>query len=405
MNILFVINALSPGGAEVFVLRLAKALKEKGNNVYILPLHADKNNESFKTLFVEDEIKILKTHKKTNEIKDFIFWKINALMHYMGMKGIYNKLKDWDKQSYYKRVLKKYNIQVLNSHLIESDNFSVNYLKRITGIPVVITMHSSYNSTNINAHKYKSDFLQLCNNILNEANYITYVADANEYIFNLSEIKLNTPTEKIYIGFEPSNKTDSFTEAILKKINTPVMKFGMIGRGIKEKGWEIAINAFVLLQKNYSAIQLILVCPETDYIQFLKNKYKLNSAIVFTGQLNNPEPVIKKIDIALLPSYSESLPVSIIEALTFGMPVIATDVGEIKQMLTDDDGNIAGAVFPKKEGGIPSADKLFELMKVYLDFPEKLSEHKKRALSASKKFSMDECVEKYLKIYQQLVNK
>jgi L-malate glycosyltransferase len=403
MNILFVINALSPGGAEVFLYRLSEALQANGNNVYVLQLHQEKNNESFVTLFKNSNITLLSAYDKPNSRKEKLFWKINAVFYKLGVKGVYNKLRNRDKEKYYKQLLKKHKIDIINSHLIESDNFAVNYLKKMTGIPVVITMHSSYNQSNINTQTDKLTFLKFCNNIFNGANFITYVADTNTHIFKLPEINLKTPFKKIYIGFEPSNKTDEYTRNCVAKLNTSAIKFGMIGRGIKEKGWEIAINAFEFLQKDYTAIQLILVCPETDYIRSLKEKYKSNIGIIFTGQLNKIEPIIKEFNIALLPSYSESLPVSIIEELTFCVPVIATDTGEIKQMLSDNDGEIAGAVFSEKEEDIPSTNKLYELMKVYLDSPEKINVHKKRAIIASAKFSMEKCVGEYIKVYEQVI--
>ena len=68
------------------------------------------------------------------------------------------------------------------------------------------------------------------------------------------------------------------------------------------------------------------------------------SQVRFLGWVNNSEKeeVLKKADVYVLPSYAEGLPLSILEAMSFGMPVISTTVGGIPELVEQ---NVSGYLF------------------------------------------------------------
>jgi len=57
-------------------------------------------------------------------------------------------------------------------------------------------------------------------------------------------------------------------------------------------------------------------------------------------------------DIFVLPSYSEGLPLSILEAMAFGLPIIATDVGAISEVVKSKNGIL---IRPKDAEGLKKA--------------------------------------------------
>lgn len=395
MNILFVINSIEPGGAEVFLLRFAKALKEKGNNVFVLPLRPQQTNNDFLNLFAQAKIPILRIYEQPNKFKELLFWKINAFCSLFGRKGQYVKLRKWDKKKYYQKILSKNKIQIINSHLFEADFFAVNHLKKYASIPVVITMHSSYNELAIKKQENAQKYIDSAESIFQKANFITYLTQENLYIFDRFKNKINTHLQKVYLGYQkPDNLSKSFNKEFT---------FGMIGRGIPEKGWEFAIQAFEKLQNNYSNIRLVLICPLTDYIQELKTKYASNLNIEFTGYVAQPENYLMNFDLSLLPSCGESLPVSIIESLAFGIPVVASNVGEISNMLKTEDGAIAGKILNLLELGKVDINELTESMETYLIDKQRLENDKKTAFKAAEKFSMEQCVTNYTTIFKSVI--
>lgn len=78
---------------------------------------------------------------------------------------------------------------------------------------------------------------------------------------------------------------------------------------------------------------------ENDYGQKVREYVKerrLESAVVFKGIVNGIEKVFSEADIFVLPSKFEGMPMTIIEAMSAAMPIIASNVGGIKDMLTND---------------------------------------------------------------------
>lgn len=78
--------------------------------------------------------------------------------------------------------------------------------------------------------------------------------------------------------------------------------------------------------------------------------------MIFTGSRNDVENIIPSCDMLVLPSFSESFGLVLIEALACGKPVIGSDVGGITEIINDDVGLL---VDPNKVSSIAGAiDKL-----------------------------------------------
>ena len=61
----------------------------------------------------------------------------------------------------------------------------------------------------------------------------------------------------------------------------------------------------------------------------------IHHSVVFTGQQENVLPYLRAMDVFLLTSLREQMPMTILEAMAVGVPVIATRVGEIPHMIDD----------------------------------------------------------------------
>lgn len=65
--------------------------------------------------------------------------------------------------------------------------------------------------------------------------------------------------------------------------------------------------------------------------------------VVFTGALSAPERILGRFDVFALSSDTEQMPNSILEAMAAGLPVVATDVGDLKRMLASDNASFVFA--------------------------------------------------------------
>ncbi len=110
---------------------------------------------------------------------------------------------------------------------------------------------------------------------------------------------------------------------------------------------------------------------------------------------------MQQCDVGLFPSYieSESYPNTVIEYLACGKPVIGTDIGEVKNMMSAPDGTLAGQLLAYHPAGI-SITELATCMRRYVENPALLQQQGALARLAFEKFDLDRCVDAYETAYQ-----
>ena len=79
---------------------------------------------------------------------------------------------------------------------------------------------------------------------------------------------------------------------------------------------------------------------EEKSLKDMVKKLKLNDHVEFYGWANEKDKkeLLKNSQLFILPSYNEGLPVAILEAMSYGIPIISTDVGDVKEVVNDDTG-------------------------------------------------------------------
>jgi len=170
----------------------------------------------------------------------------------------------------------------------------------------------------------------------------------------------------------------------------------MVSRGIASKGWETAINAFQQLKDNNAHLVLV---GHSDHLHDLKKQYGSDTRIHFAGHSDNPVNMIHAFDAGLLPTTypSESLPTVVIEYLFCHKPVIASEAGEIKNMICRD-GKEAGIIIPISNDKVP-ADEVSTAMKRYINEAQFYNLHKGNTAFCFEQFEMDKCIDRYTEVY------
>ncbi len=403
LSILFVINSLEIGGAETFLLRLIKELKQSFQiHPYLLVLLPEKNDPTFANFFLkETNVQLIPKYKNPKGVTDSLFWKLNGLYNRIAKKTFYENLLQKQENKYYLNILtKKYKIDLINSHLLSSDIFAVKHIKPIIQKPLVITNQGCYNDYN-----NQNTIIEIIKNI----DGITYVAEKNLTSFYNTQVPITKNRMLIYNGLAyPQNIELKKRESLGLSKNDFII--GQVSRSIETKGLEISIRAIILLVegKQNSNIKLILAGPENEYYNYLKEKYKKYIYIYFVGQTMQPLEWIGMFDVGILPTSfpGESCPSSIIEYLALGKPVISTNIGEIPNMIKSGN-DLCGIIVSEQDEQHNLDFTAFSeaILKYYKD-KELLKNHSTIALKAFEKFSIIKTAESYMQIYNNaLMNK
>ncbi|MEJ2355794.1 MAG: glycosyltransferase [candidate division WOR-3 bacterium] len=98
------------------------------------------------------------------------------------------------------------------------------------------------------------------------------------------------------------------------------------------KGIKILLEAFKILQKTLDS-QLLIVGSGKDEkrLKILAKDIKIQA--YFLGERIDISEILQFIDVFVIPSLYEGFPVSILEALACGLPVVATEVGGVKEII------------------------------------------------------------------------
>ena len=114
-------------------------------------------------------------------------------------------------------------------------------------------------------------------------------------------------------------------------------RFITVGRFSPEKNQQMMYRAFAgFLQKGYDARLVMLGKGEEEAnLKSLAEELGIADRIDYAGYVNHVEHYLKNADVFLLSSHYEALPLAVLEAMAAGLPVISTDVGGIRDIVTD----------------------------------------------------------------------
>jgi len=141
-----------------------------------------------------------------------------------------------------------------------------------------------------------------------------------------------------------------------------------VGRIVKDKGINELIEAFILLKKEFKGIKLLLVGDYEEHLNPIKASNKLlidsDDDIISVGFQKDIREFLAISDLFVLPSYREGLPNSLIEAGSFGIPLIATDINGCNEIIIENETGLL--VKPKNIDSLKDAiDKMIKDKDLY----------------------------------------
>ncbi|WP_353684456.1 glycosyltransferase family 4 protein [Thermodesulfovibrio sp. 3907-1M] len=293
-----------------FRFRLARTLKEKGFDVYLIAPEDD-YAEKLKKEFPFIPLRHLE-RKGKNPIKD--------LKLFLEFLRTYSKIKP-DLAIHY--TIKPNIYGSLAANFLGIPNIAV-----ITGLGHVFISNSILKSLVVILYKLA----------FKKTNYVIFQNsdDMNEFIKNNIISK-----EKAKVIYGSGVDTERFNPEFCKDISeNSIFKFLLIARLLWEKGIKEYVQAAKIIKSKYSNVEFRILgnfdkdnpsCVPREYIENLHKEGIIN----YLGFSEDVRPFISKSDVVVLPSYREGLPRVLLEAMAMGKPIITTDAPGCREVVLD----------------------------------------------------------------------
>ena len=117
---------------------------------------------------------------------------------------------------------------------------------------------------------------------------------------------------------------------------------GFVGRLRREKRHELALQALALLRREGHDVTLCCVGdgPRLEELRVLAEQLGVGEHVRWSGEVPNAGRLVSAFDVAVLCSEYEGMPLAALEFLVAGIPLVATAVGSLPQLLADGGGTV-----------------------------------------------------------------
>ena len=243
---------------------------------------------------------------------------------------------------------------------------------------VIGWMHSSYDAFFQIKSPYLKDLKQYFSFMIPRLDQIIVLSfyDQRRY---LTDLKFKRPPIVIY---NPLTIKSDFSEYKNNKTFLAVGRFSH-----QAKGFDILIKAFALFAKNNQDWKLSIVGdgPEKNYYYSLIEKYELTSRITLHPFTKKVEDYFKKAGVYVLSSRWEGFGLVLLEAMSYGLPIISSNIPVAEELLKDQ----GCAILFKNESILDLCEKMEEIANKEI---EELNNMSEISLSYVKDFSINKIV-------------
>lgn len=306
---------------KIKILHISKPIGGVGTYIEILDKYL--NSELYEN--------IITYNKKEDIISDFLNKKM--LLHVSLVRNI-SIINDIKATIEIYRIIKKEKPDIIHCHSSKAGIVG-RIVGKLTNIKTVYTPHSYYY---IGQKSLKRCFFMLIEKVIQ---YITgsniLACSKSEYDRSLNELKI--PTDKITIW---NNSISPSREKISLQTRLKFNYICSIARPSTQKNLLLALKVFNLFHKSYPEVKYYIIgvghySNQLENIRkYIKDK-KLDDAVKLIEWMDRNETLnmLKNALIYLSTSLYEGLPYSLIEALSFGVPIVATNCDGNKDLVDD----------------------------------------------------------------------
>ena len=337
-------------GAETFFANLCVALKKRNDVKLDVVLLYDEIDSSFVKTFEEHGIKPFLCHKT---------------------KGV-----DFKASKLFKKILLDLNPDIIHTH---NCCFFTYYLAFGSKKRNWKYFHTCHSVPDVEATKLEHFFRKR----FSRRGLITNIG--------ISPIVSNAFKKRYKINFVP-HVLNGIPLVESNKSETKKYDFIICASFDENKNQKLLIEAFRIMP-NYKNFKLVCLGdgPLLNEVKSLSEKYELSNNVFFLGAVSNVSDYLSQSKVFVLSSKNEGIPVSILEAMNYGLPIIAPNIGGIPDFVSSKNG-ILFEVDNKDDLSMAMSSIIVNNKMLY-----EISSYNKKY---SEKFSIDKTAEDYLNIFK-----
>ncbi|MCA9404914.1 MAG: glycosyltransferase [Candidatus Omnitrophica bacterium] len=272
-------------------------------------------------------------------------------------------------------------------------------------VPIIFTHHTLYEK---NTHYVPGDsktvqrfVVQLARGYANLCDRV--IAPSPSIAKLLKQRKVKTPVDVLPTGIYLDRFKKGNGEVFRQFFEIPAKAFvvGIVGRVAPEKNVQFLAKAAMRFLKMCDNAYFVVVGsgPSLESMRKDFEKRKLADRLVCTGVLKGNQLIsaYKALDVFAFASHSETQGLVLNEAMAAGTPVVAVNAPGVRDVLRD-----------QENGRMIARDNVKQfvmaLQWMFQQSPQKIKQMKEEARCMAAEFSMDQCVQKALDIYQKVID-
>ena len=291
-------------------------------------------------------------------------------------------------------ILHKNKINLIHTHNCKSDLLGVIASQR-TGVPIVCTNHL-WTQADFKLRLYEFLDALLMRFFIKKIFAVSKGVIQDMLRKGISESKI----QLISNGIRTGNFTFKEKQKEVFGIDPSLIVFGVIGRLSPEKGHKFLFDAVSRLGKYLKKIHFLVAGegPIKKELETLVSDLKISGLIQFIGYEKDISRVLNASDIIIQPSLKEGLPISLLEAMNYAKPIIATSVGDVPDLIHN---KITGILIPPG-----SSDEIYKAMQLLIEEPlfrEQLGRNAGEYVKSN--FSLEKMIQAYTEQYNQVLLK
>lgn len=370
MKILHVISSGGMYGAEAVILDLARGLSDRGHTSMLGVFTSVPNEET------EFRRRAKAAGLETHEI----------LCRRQLDRTVPSQIRD---------LARRTGADVVHAHGYKGDVYTY-WALRGAGVPLVSTCHTWYDN----------DLALRLYGILDRlvlrrfAAVVAVSREVRERLMSagVSSARIHTVRNGISsVGFAGTADATLPETGIATTAQAP-LTVGLVGRLAPEKGVDVFLRAATLVHAQLPETRFVVAGdgPDRAALEALRSNLALNDSAVLLGRQENMPAFFASLDLLVSASRQEGLPIALLEAMASGLPVVATSVGEVPEVVQP---SITGLLV-KPEDPAALAEAILQLLR---DPAARQRMGINSRARIKEQFSAQRMTSDYLKIYQGLV--